>query len=655
MDSRFSRPEGSFTPIPGRVYVGLYQRLEAENTVADTTSYPSTQEQVASRDLWYGTSGPRDAEIVIVGEAWGAEEDIAKRPFVGQSGKELRKMLAEAGIDETKVLWTNVAAMRPLNNDMWRLFIPQDTYDPLRHGEKLRGLAPSKFIRDELQCLYTQIAAHPRKLVIAVGNYALWALTDCTGSGVQREKDGRPIPPDLWTWVPTGNMTWRGSMLFAEPPMEFTVPNWKPTNLLPIVHPAAILREWSLRAVTVHDLKARVPMALRGDWRPNPLPIFWAPPTFDQAVSRLKLWLAKLEAGPLELTCDIETAKKLITVIGFTDSIHFAMAIPFIDKDKDGNLFSYWKPEQEAILLGLIGRILSHKNLLCNGQNFIYDTQYFQYFLGVTPKLHIDTMLAHHLLWPGTPKSLDYISSLYVRYYWYWKDDGKEWNLTGDLSTLLTYNCQDLVNTHECAGVLKELIPLLGQTVQWEETKERYYLALRMMKKGVRIDKEHRNRLNVQLMEALLRINGELEQIIPQSMADVVVLAAKLEAKPDYKMPKKKSSWYTSPSQQQIVFRDILGIRLPRSRKTGRDTLGKDALKELKQKYPVWTGIFDRMSAARSVSVFRSHFIEAGVDADGNMRCSYNPAGTETFRFNSSENVFGGGTNLQNLPKGDED
>jgi DNA polymerase I-like protein with 3'-5' exonuclease and polymerase domains len=36
------------------------------------------------------------------------------------------------------------------------------------------------------------------------------------------------------------------------------------------------------------------------------------------------------------------------------------------------------------------------------------------------------------------------------------------------------------------------------------------------------------------------------------------------------------------------------------------------------------------------------------------MRCTYNLAGTETFRFSSSEDAFGFGTNLQNIPKGDE-
>ena len=54
-------------------------------------------------DIWFGTSGPRDAEIVIVGEAWGVEELHQQRPFVGSSGKELDRMLLRKRVDAFEV------------------------------------------------------------------------------------------------------------------------------------------------------------------------------------------------------------------------------------------------------------------------------------------------------------------------------------------------------------------------------------------------------------------------------------------------------------------------------------------------------------------------------------------------------------------------
>jgi DNA polymerase I-like protein with 3'-5' exonuclease and polymerase domains len=99
----------------------------------------------------------------------------------------------------------------------------------------------------------------------------------------------------------------------------------------------------------------------------------------------------------------------------------------------------------------------------------------------------------------------------------------------------------------------------------------------------------------------------------------------------------------------------MLGIKIPLHRKNKTETLGKEALNELREKYPIWRPMFDLLSDIRSVGVFITHFVRAPLDPDRRMRCSFNPAGTETFRWSSSKNAFGRGANLQNLPKGDED
>jgi len=56
----------------------------------------------------------------------------------------------------------------------------------------------------------------------------------------------------------------------------------------------------------------------------------------------------------------------------------------------------------------------------------------------------------------------------------------------------------------------------------------------------------------------------------------------------------------------------------------------------------------------RSLGVFHSTFVQAGLDVDGRMRCTFNVCGTETYRFASSKNAFNTGMNLQNVPKGGE-
>jgi uracil-DNA glycosylase len=51
--------------------------------------------------------GPNSAQIVLIGEQPGDEEDRQGRPFVGPAGKLLDRALAEAGIDRSLVYVTN--------------------------------------------------------------------------------------------------------------------------------------------------------------------------------------------------------------------------------------------------------------------------------------------------------------------------------------------------------------------------------------------------------------------------------------------------------------------------------------------------------------------------------------------------------------------
>jgi uracil-DNA glycosylase family 4 len=61
--------------------------------------------------------GTADAGLVLIGEAPGAEEDVAGRPFVGASGKLLDRMFASAGLArETNMLITNLIPWRPPGN-----------------------------------------------------------------------------------------------------------------------------------------------------------------------------------------------------------------------------------------------------------------------------------------------------------------------------------------------------------------------------------------------------------------------------------------------------------------------------------------------------------------------------------------------------------
>ena len=63
----------------------------------------------------FGNGNPR-AELMIVGEAPGADEDRAGEPFVGRSGRLLNKMLKAIGLERDDCFVSNILPWRPPGN-----------------------------------------------------------------------------------------------------------------------------------------------------------------------------------------------------------------------------------------------------------------------------------------------------------------------------------------------------------------------------------------------------------------------------------------------------------------------------------------------------------------------------------------------------------
>ena len=67
------------------------------------------------RNVVFGTGSPT-AEIMLVGEGPGANEDQQGVPFVGRAGQLLDDMLSIIGLDRTKVYIANIVKCRPPGN-----------------------------------------------------------------------------------------------------------------------------------------------------------------------------------------------------------------------------------------------------------------------------------------------------------------------------------------------------------------------------------------------------------------------------------------------------------------------------------------------------------------------------------------------------------
>ena len=66
-------------------------------------------------NLVFGEGNP-DADLVIIGEAPGEDEDAQGRPFVGRAGGLLDRILESAHIEREDIYITNILKYRPPNN-----------------------------------------------------------------------------------------------------------------------------------------------------------------------------------------------------------------------------------------------------------------------------------------------------------------------------------------------------------------------------------------------------------------------------------------------------------------------------------------------------------------------------------------------------------
>jgi len=160
-------------------------------------------------DVIPGDGNP-DAEIVFIGEAGGYHESIQRKPFVGQAGQLLNKLLMLAGIKREDVYITNMIKTRPPNNR-----------DPL--PEELE--AYSRYLDKELEIIKPGI-------IITLGRFSMGKFLP---SAKISSAHGRLY-----------RVNWKGIELF----------------IVPMYHPAASLRNGSVMSQEKEDF-LRLPEAMK--------------------------------------------------------------------------------------------------------------------------------------------------------------------------------------------------------------------------------------------------------------------------------------------------------------------------------------------------------------------------------------------------------
>lgn len=561
--------------------------------------------------------GRPSSPLWLIGEAPGDDEVRTRRPFTGASGMELDRMLAEAGFARRDAFLTNVCHEQPppyyrngklIKNDIGQWFLGK-VAGRAAGAEVLFGRHVAPPIIRGVERLRGLLSLHRPRLIIALGNTPLWALT-CGEWGI---------------------LKWRASHL----PTALASYSDPPIKLIPTVHPAAVLRGWDLRNLVVQDLRRakrefNYPEIRIPPWQ------FLIRPSIDDALGHLHQIEHRLEqqhhtGAMLPLAADIETRGGQIACIGLAADKVSAACIPLMCVERREG---YWNAQEEHLLVLALRRVLTHPAAHVIFQNGAYDLQYFARQYGFLPRMRDDTMLMQHVAFPGLRKGLDFLSSLYCEYHRYWKDDGKEWNVdgAGDEDRYWRYNCEDCVRTLECWHTLNRVLDSQGLRPQYSfQINEVFPIVLRMMLRGIRRDPER-----------WTRIAAQLEEYIHDSEAwFTAVLGHPLNTA-------------SGPQMQRLFYEDL---RIPPAfnRKTGARTLDDDALDRIERRNPLLAPLIKRVRSVRSARTIKANVLDSVLSPDGRSRSTINMAGTETFRFSSSADAFGCGGNMQNLTKGEEE
>lgn len=565
-------------------------------------------------------TGPIPAKIMLVGEAWGADEDRLGEPFVGASGAELNKMLHEVGIMRSECFVTNLVNRRPPGKAQGRM-VDNDFTAWVAMTKKAvtkehvllwdRHVLP--IINEGYKQLLLEIQAVKPNLIITFGNWSMWALTGQYGI-----------------------LKWRGSQLRCE---QVIVAGEAP-KVIPTIHPASVLREWSQRAEVINDLR-RAKRHMDSRVYAKPAWNFILRPSFQTAFDKLTWLLAEIDAGRITwIELDLETSSGHIACCGVSWTRLDAICVPFMCRaSREG----YWSADEEARLVWLFYRILTHAKVKVRLQNGLYDAQYTHRHWHFAPRIGQDTMISQHALFSDQPKKLSYQASLYADWYVYWKDEGKNLGKGGSEEEHWNYNCLDDVYTREVGEVELDIVDQFTST-KWPACRAvhdfqqaMFWPVLQAMLTGVRVLEDNATKLVEEIQEQLSIREAFLQNVIgytlnPRSSAQL------------------QEFFYTDMKQPVIMSR-------PKKGTPSHPTCDDEALVKIGFREPLLRPITSCIADIRTLEKFLGDFVLAKRDADGRMRCSFNIGGSEsgksapkTYRLSSSKNAFGGGANLQTIP-----
>lgn len=365
-------------------------------------------------------------------------------------------------------------------------------------------------------------------------------------------------------------------------------------------------------------------------------------PRFNYAVCKsvagVRELVSRAEEDAIAIAIDIETTGTTIACIGYSCWFHSGeiktWVVPFYNPTRtDG---CHWETEDTEAEVWKLIRQLHNCKAYKGMQNGQYDNAYFIAYRCPVRNYIGDSLHMSHAIWREAPKRLDFISSVMMDYYRYWKDEGKEdgedtkgYAVPKTKEGLENYW---LYNALDCHNTIIDIQMLLNYITQLDwamvnyvnEFTSQFGFCLATSMRGIKVNERIQLNMGMDLAETSDNALNFLRTMVDDN-----------EFNPN------------SPQQVKTIIYDILDANeMPRK---GRSSDEK-VLKFIKTQSFLLDTFIEKLWECKKA---KNNATKYGFMKLLNGRFMYElaAAGTYPGRFASKSHQFWVGQNIQNMPK----
>lgn len=419
----------------------------------------------------YGSSS---AKIMCILPMPTYADERAELPAQGKEGRELARLLSDAGTNINEVYITHVSKYRA----------PEGNFEKFESGQ----------IEQQIDSLKREIERVKPTVILGFGEGSLFYLTGHSGITDYRGSIIRGILgiKTICTYHPV-------SLLFEK----------KKGKKARFDEPKVA---WSMRVAMVHDIKRAV--------EESSFPDIKLPERHLEICrnsSMLMKFLDKYDRNR-KVAVDIETIKSIPVCIGLAFCANHAMSIPLINIPGAGN---YQLPHSDMVYLWkLIGRLLASESIGKIGQNFKFDHEKLTNVDGFKINNIIsDVMFKSHVLHAELPKKLAFTTSIYTREPYY-KAEREEFDFRKhSIDKFYKYNAKDAAVTFEVDEAMEESLNSLGLgDFYYNYIMKLHSIFMQIEANGLKINFKKRQELIMKYGNWRIRLMSELSSLIGRQL-----------------------------------------------------------------------------------------------------------------------------------------